>query len=374
MDIGRRQFLGLFSTASIAAGLRLWEDRRLQVEDSPGKKIARERGMEYLARAQGEDGAWRSSHYGIFRKGDVLTPLVMVALSGRRGNAMADDALERGRGWLDDLTGRVSNLEAPWSELQYPLFSASYATQFYASIGDTERACVWANCVEALQLRPDLGWDAGDARCGGWSDAPSPPRVCLGMEHVPDMMNPNLSATVFAVSALAAVGRIERAREAARFVKSCRNVDGGFFFALDDAVRNKAGRIERADGSFVYRSYGSATCDALGCLLAMGEPIEGEVVSSGFHWLQRHAENAVHPGDWAAERADSGRALVFYYGQALARLARQSGIANQLKEPLRRLTQEFARRQAEDGSWSNPDAESCEDDPLLATALAVQAF
>jgi hypothetical protein len=364
----RRDFLRLLGGAVLCAAGPAWGT----VTQTPAQ-----RGIAFLTRAQGADGAWRSAHYGFFRGGDALTPMILMALRASPEN----EASARGERWLDALTDRLAAHEAPWLELRYPLFSASYAAQFYSSRGDSPRAAVWAGMIESLQLTAALGWPAGDPRHGAWGDASVPLQRPPG-EHVPDMMNPNLSATLYAIQGLCAAGCIERARLAAPFIERCQNFsakpkssdDGGFFFAMDDPVRNKAGVAGKdATGRERYRSYGSATCDGILALLALGRTPADPRVAAAMNWLRTRTARFEHAGKWPADRADSGRAHLFYYAQALAQVLRSSD-ETWTAQSRRALSAGLSHSQSDDGTWRNADPESCEDDPLVATAFAITAL
>ena len=221
------------------------------------------RAHRYLAMQQSADGAWRSGRYAAFRGGDALTPVILWALqagsrSGFHAASSSSDekpasqatrvSCDLGLQWLCDLTDRLCDRDEPWAALSYPLFTASYSAQIFARCGDVDRAGTWVNIIRSL--RADDGTLAGRwaiPMCGAWSDASRPPRY---VSPVPDMLAPNISATALAVSALAAAGCAELAATARPFIERCQNFaaenptpcdDGGFFFALDDPIRNKAG-------------------------------------------------------------------------------------------------------------------------------------
>jgi hypothetical protein len=166
MNTTRRAFLGLLGGALLGAAGRASSG---QVSPLPALR----RGAAFLEQAQDADGAWRSTHYGFFRDGDALTPLILLALHGVPRSSRDDDAVAPGCRWLDALTDRLSGREV--LPLRYPLFTASYAARFYGARGDRQRAGAWAALIESLQLTRALGWPADDPRQGGWSDAPLPP-------------------------------------------------------------------------------------------------------------------------------------------------------------------------------------------------------
>jgi hypothetical protein len=77
-------------------------------------------------------------------------------------------------------------------------------------------------------------------------------------------------------------------------------------------------------------------------------------------------------------RSVGRESLVFYYGQALA-----DALAVLSREPCYRawaVTQQhllasgLIERQRDDGAWEGKAPNSCEDDPLLATAFGLRAL
>ncbi len=152
--------------------------------------------------------------------------------------------------------------------------------------------------------------------------------------------------------------------------------DGGFFFALDDPIRNKAGSAGRDPrGRERFHSYGSATCDGYLALRACGLPQEHPRVRAAQDWVRRNGEGLTHGGQWAAGRAEARASLAFYQGQALAAVLADVPPRD---EWARRLGESVATalidRQGQDGSWQGTAPDSCEDEPLLASAFAMRAL
>lgn len=390
--VNRREFLRLLSCGGVGFALPVMAcGPALKFSElAKARRAALDRASRFLVEFQGTDGAWRSDHYGFFRSGDALTPLVLTALqSCSDRDYLAEQGLVGGSEWLESLTERVSKSSEAWTMLKYPLFTASYAARYYAALGDTARAASWAECIAGLQHSEALGWAPSEARHGAWSDAPLPPGKPEGRnEEVPDMLNPNISATAIAVLGLAAAGRADQARLALPFIEKCHNWrsigpaqdstfdDGGFFFALGDPARNKAGVAGKdAAGHQRYRSYGSATCDGIASLLALGSKPSDARLAAGLEWLRtRLTVELNHTGTWPADRADSARALLYYYAQALGLVFKQCKELPWVARAQENLWRGLIALQNRDGSWSNPDAESCEDDPIVATAFAMHAL
>jgi hypothetical protein len=338
--------------------------------------------LGFFAGRQSPDGAWRSESYAAFRDGDALTPVVLRAMQAAPHAPKSNEAFAHGLSWLERLTDTQSQRAEPWAELHYPLFTASYAAQVLVKVGDQRRSLVWADLIEQLRTSRTLGWPADDPTCGAWSDAPVPPRYT---HPVPDMLAPNISATALAVQALGVVSGSAGVQAARPFIERCQNFaessrrnfdDGGFFFALDDPIRNKAGTSGHdAAGRQRFRSYGSATCDGFLALRACGLRRDHPRLRAAREWLRDHGAGLAHAGAWPEARGAARESLVFYHAQALAAVLRDVGSDARWAETFRQaLVADLSARQSSDGSWQGVSPESCEDEPLLATAFALRAL
>src|SRR4030095_5883465 len=377
--IPRREFL---RRACVLTGLALCGSSASHARPA---REALQSAIAFLMAKQSEDGAWRSDQYSAFRDGDALTPLVLWVLE-TAGDSPASSAIARGRRWLERLTAKQATLTEPWTNLRYPLFTAAYSAQFLAAIGDAGRASLWADLVERLRIQESLGWPAGDPACGAWSDSPIPPVLPKGVHLLPDMLAPNLSATVLGLQALAATGRQSRCAAALPFIERCQNYspgavdpldDGGFFFAIDDPIRNKAGVVSAdAEKRPRFRSYGSATCDGLIGLQACGVAHDHPRWLAAADWLKRNVRGMEHAGSWPHSRAAARESLVFYYAQALADTMSMMAPENSVwaTRQGKALAHDVVQRQDDDGSCRGCTPDSCEDDAILATAFAVRAL
>jgi hypothetical protein len=283
---------------------------------------------------------------------------------------------------LQEYTDALRERTDPWSELRYPLFTACYSTQVLSHNRDPERAAVWVKIIKALRTGEELGWPAQDPMCGAWSDAARPPRY---VAPVPDMLAPNISATALAVGALGTAGCAGVGLTARPFIEHCQNFtegaagefdDGGFFFALDDPIRNKAGSAGRdANGRTRFHSYGSATCDGYLALRGCGVPQEHPRLRAAADWLRNHCDGLTVGGDWPASREEARASLAFYQAQAFATVLTDLAADESWKQKSREsLTRALLTRQVDDGSWQGLAPDSCEDEPLLATAFALRAL
>jgi hypothetical protein len=242
--------------------------------------------------------------------------------------------------------------------------------------------------IEKLRITEALGWRGRPIDCGAWSDSPVPPRLPDGTELIPDMLAPNGSATLFGLKALSSGNPARELKSALPFLFACQNFsekpdgafdDGGFFFALDDPIRNKAGQAGTdSGGRRRYRSFGSATCDGLLGLRLCGVGSDHPRVEASLAWLRDHVHGIQHAGDWPNSRDSARDSLTYYYSQALAEVLVWAEAIPRHRHWARTqrklLVRDLEERQDREGGWRSQYGDSCEDDPLLATTFAIQAL
>jgi hypothetical protein len=342
-------------------------------------------GTRALVAAQGPDGLWRSRTYGDLKDGVALTPTVLKALVF--GPEVEGSAAARRRG-AGLLTGGPSR-----QELVFPIYTAAEAAIVLARLERKEASRAWLELLRSSQLTEELGWSPADPAYGAWGDALKPSsRADLDAGAT---INADLSSTLFALGALRIAGAPEddpAVRKALGFVARCQNLpeegaestpefdDGGFFFSPTDPVRNKAGDAGKdASGQIRYHSYGSATADGLRALLRCGLPPGHRRVVAARRWLEQHFSARTNPGVFAPARAAERDATYFYYVWSLAHAFRALGGRMQEGEGsgtawAELVAAELIGRQHGDGTWSNRFTASKEDDPLVATPLALGAL
>lgn len=116
----------------------------------------------------------------------------------------------------------------------------------------------------------------------------------------------------------------------------------------------------------------SVTAYAVCALLASGTAPDDPAVVNAVAWLLDRFDPTRVPGDFLPEREPLRNANYFHFLEALtdaftrARVPRERWAAP--------VARELLRRQAEDSSWRNDLAAGREDDPLVATPLAILAL
>ncbi len=362
------------------------------------------RGVRFLQARQAADGAWRSSVYGPLKDGPSLTALIAAILAKLGDEVRSRIALLRAVDYL-------INIDPSSAEITYPVYAAAGAVKAFESLialgslvalgsqGAGRCAAArdeWLAYLRSQQLVESLGWKEADESFGGWSFAHEPPAPIDGKPASP-MAAPNLSATIFALDALRFAGcpaNDPAVRKGLAFVRSCQNWsaetsavnsslvdsrfdDGGFFFVHGDPTRNKPGEAGiDADGRVRYRSYGSTTADGLRALVACGLSLDHPRVRAARGWLLNHFSADSHPGEYPADREHLRQSLYYYFAasSAEALLVSRPNAARYETAWATELCEALLGRQRADGSWVNAAVDVREDDPLIATPLAISAL
>jgi len=352
----------------------------------------------YLLGCQSPNGSWVSDVYGPFKDGLSLTPLVLHALLTLPAGKDVEPACRKGADYLASKVQSDGTIDGGQYGITYPVYTSAGAVQVLAHPGNgrhRKARDAWVAYLRERQLTEDLGWQPANKPYGGWGYSPRLPRKPKPGEPLLPLTESNLSATLFALEALHAAGSKAddpAIHKALTFIQRCQNYtddpkqreegfdDGGFFFIYDDPVRNKAGAVGMdRTGHERYASYGSTTADGLRSLLLCCRPLDDPRVAAARTWLETNFRGDIHPGKYANDLEHNRGGVYYYYCNSVSQAFR----AVQLKELqtprgkirwAESLADELLRKQRKDGTWSNPLVPQREDDPLVATSLAVLAL
>lgn len=330
------------------------------------------RGADFLLRAQAADGGWKSAVYGQLKGGAALTTLVLEALS-RLPQPTAEDraASERGFAFLSAGWAKRKTIAAPDGSLDFPTYGAALWLQARRRL-NVPTAALDSQATDfllAAQCGPARGFEAAHPAVGGWDflSAEDARGVTTGT---------NLSVTRHVLEALepTKTEAANHARKAALdWLARCQQRDGGFAFTPEPgSLNNKA---EYSDEALLQpRSYGPPTCDGVRALLACGVQPSDARVTRATAWLAERKRLDVVPGfEQLPPERGWQRGLRFYYYAALA------GLWPLLPDPERSRRREaladlLAREQLSTGAWVSDSDRMRENDPLIATSLALAAL
>ena len=328
------------------------------------------------------------------RDGPSLTPHVASTLFFLdQGGAPARDSFQMAATYLAGLMGKEGRLTV--KGLSMPVYTSAEASWVEGMAGNLASRDAWLAYLRAQQLGPSLGWTPADPEFGGWGYSVQTPRKPKSSSERPPLLEPNLSATVFALGALASAHvpvEDPAYQDALVFARRCQNFaeapdkddpsfdDGGFFFGPGDPARNKAGASGRDRfGRERFHSYGSMTADGLRVFLRCGLPQDHPRVRAARGWLESRYATTTNPGRFNPDREVLRDATYYYWCWSVAHAFMRLGLSeiDQDGKKVRwaeALAEELVRRQNPDGSWTNSFTDSKEDDPLVATPSAAAAI
>ena len=335
------------------------------IEDATGTAVA------FLKANQNDDGSFGKQIHDVGITGMILYG---IASGPQASQADAKQILDRGAAFLlanvqDD--GAINN-EPP----MLAIYRTSLAVMALHAIDPEKYKETIDNAQKFLtggQLSETNGnFTPQDWEYGGWSYPSSPEKM--------GKIEPDLSNLQFAISALKESGLSqddEAYRRAIAFIQRCQNRsesndqknvgnDGGGYYSPRES---KAGVVTLADGTTVYKSYGSMTYAILQSFIFCGVDKNDPRVRAAYDWITQHYSVDENPG--------MGQMGLYYYYVTMARTLTAMGV-EQVKTGDGRthdwkaeLSKKVISLQSPDGSWSNPQDRWMEGDPTLVTGYAL---
>ncbi|MBL7986833.1 MAG: terpene cyclase/mutase family protein [Chlorobi bacterium] len=351
------------------------------------------RAAEYLWGQQSSDGAWRSPQYAMLRSGQAFTPFVLQALlrlppellNGRQ------QQVERG---LEFIRGSINadgciGLGDP-DITEYPNYATSYGLRCLAAAGKPsdrpliERAIGY---LQRQQLTEQRGFAPDHLAYGAWGfgspDLPNGTPGHVDLSHhrmvLQSMREAGVKDQAMYNQAIAFLRLLQKHPSEQRQQPHDRldeqavgkvRYDGGFYFSPIVLGANK-GLQEPADAGHrpSFRSYATATCDGALALVAAGVPRTDERVGAVRNWLITHPILDRPEGIPEGDPEPWHLALHYYHLAGRCQAYRALGIGGDWPQQAAAI---YAAGQQEDGSFRNHHSVLMkEDDPILATALAV---
>jgi len=319
---------------------------------------------------------------------------VLHALAGapRESCAPPPGGIVRGLGFLrrnvnaDGLLG----MQDP-DVLEYPNYSTAYALRVLVRLGSASDRLLLKKMRDRLaaeQFGPANGFSEAHLAFGGWGFGGTHPPGTTGhmdLAHTRRVLEAlreasGVAPVVFERSLvfLRLMQRHPTERrthpapiETRGNLPKAPRFDGGFFFSPIVLDANKGAVQQDAQGPY-HASYATATCDGVLSLLAAGLSKDAPRVRAARDWLLAH-ERLDHPEGIPKDTPQDWGSAVYYYHLAVRAEAYAAlGLQDRLKDS---IASELTPKQRADGSFKNQKNHLMkEDDPLLATALALVAL
>lgn len=317
--------------------------------EDDGRSAAR-RAAAFLWSKQGPDGGWHSDTYGLLRSGQSLTPFVLLALLD--AHDPPKDAVDRAVAFIRSNTnadGEVGRVDPSLAD--YPNFATSLALRALDRAGKSDETPKYRAALRRQQFVEKNGWEPDSAPYGAWGMGGS-------IRRPPFPGHVDLSMTRHVLQAI----QDGNNGPALNYLERCQNADGGFLFSTVVLDANKAG---------AGRSYGTATADGILSLLALSKPASDPKLAAALNWLTKHHRTDGVPGFDEAD-AKWREGMLYYYLAASAQAFRGTGGGPEGWKA--DLVRSLVSRQRDDGSFKNASFLMKEDDPLIATTLALIAL
>ena len=358
-----------------------------QLPDDPGDRILY-RACEFLWDMQSDDGGWHSDTHGLMRGGEATTAFVLHALLNA-GDVCVADIGSRKKG-LDFIRTRINadgvlGLSDP-DIVDYPNYATAYALKILTKHGDeSDRELIWRirDYLVSQQFDEDRNVAFSHPAYGGWGFGETAlPEGGVGhvdlshtrrvLEAIRFAHHANEDTYNKASSFLRLLQKDSADERVGRAGVRTHEFDGGFYASAAVPVVNKSTPLGEVGGTYVFSSYATATADGALALLAAGAARHDERVKSARRWLSLfpkfdYPAGIPHdaPGEW-------GRVMFFYHIMVRAEAYRALQEPGHWREDIAELLRD---RQLPDGHFRNPyGAPNKEDDPLIATAMAVVAL
>jgi len=345
------------------------EEDPLSPELKESANNALQTAWQWLRFRQEEDGSFRSRAYPVLGGGQSLTPLVLWTLLRLPESLRAelDSEAQAAQRWILEAQEPSGALGFRGRIEDYPSYATALALRCTLSL-KPERWGVASRKMTDWLMRQQFmvarGWAEHPAE-GGWGmgseEALEPPRS----GHVDLSMTRTVLEALRDASPKASF-ESESMAAARRFVLRSMVKSGGFFASPVLPRLNKG--IEGVDGP---GPYGSATCDGLLALRALGYPRQHPVLQRSLRHL--HSIHVVdrNPGiDSGIKRALAEGMKHYYRAGAATVFALFGGPVGWRRQLIEAVLQE----QQSAGSWLNKNRLLNEDEPLIATAFAMQTL
>ena len=369
---------------------------------TPAEALAKAR--EFLWSQQHDDGSWRSEQYAVMRSGQALTPFVLHTLLAST-DSLTSTEIEKTKKAIAFIVSQLDDDgalgKADPDILEYPVYSTAYAILAIDRLRKLDQEASAEHRLKAsknlIRLSRFLISSQFDEKSGFTTEMPAYGGWGFDKAQQPgDPGHMDLAHTRRAIDAAFALGVhftnnggdvrartqrflavVQKRPETLEIqpipdgVERAKQIpfDGGFYFSPVVLQANK-GRLEE-DGN-TWRSYATATCDGILALLAAGVPKDDERVTTAVAWLKQHTSLDYPQGIPTDYPEPWGDALKYYH------VAVRAEVYDALDFPTAEklaLAEKVAALERPDGSFANAESPLMkEDDPLLATALAVVAL
>ena len=348
----------------------------LQEPASKEADVLLDRAVQFLWKQQDQAGGWHSKTHTLLRSGQALTPFILATLLEASPEAFEAEGTARGvafiRQHVDEhgMLGRSDPLI-----LEYPNYATAYALRvlaLYNDPGDEARVKQLQAYLLKQQFDGARGVLPNEPAYGGWGFGET--NLASGQVGHVDLSH---TRRVLEALRLSGMKRYKAYEKALVFIDNIQRKagapdayrDGGFYYSPVVVGANKGGLVAEPA---VYNSYATATCDGLLAMLAAGRSSDAPAAQYAIQWLYKHPELDAPEGIPIDRPTQWHRVLFIYHLSVRAAVYDRIGWPDEARNEMVALLRAHV---SPDGSFVNlHGAPNKENDPLVATALAIQTL
>jgi squalene-hopene/tetraprenyl-beta-curcumene cyclase len=329
------------------------------------------KGIEFLLKAQNNDGAWMPE------VGPALTAMNVKILL-QAGKPVSEPAIQKALAFIDTMKQK----DGGFYKESNPNYNSSIVLSTFAMMPDARKADIAGLQTFLRTLQQDgTKKDGADALVtkehpwyGGTSYSQGRPDLSNSSFYIEALRESGIPTTDPVIQrALVFISRSQLLGETNDLPFAKGSTDGGFIYSPAEGGMTRISDTDRP-GETGIRSYGSMTYSGLKSLLYAGLTQDDPRVKAATKWIQSNWTLEYNPGTSNAEGQ-------FYFYHAFAKALKAykhdeitdtKGVKHNWRNE---LIDALKASQKPDGSWVNAKAERwMEGNPVLATTYAVLAL
>lgn len=344
----------------------------------------------WLWQQQSSDGGWHSVTHAVLEDGKALTPYILYHLLQVPDHVYPKPAagVESGLDFIQrEIRASMQMNQDSLMMLNYPNYSAAYALRVLKRMDSDTALQRWI--TEHLlreQFTEHRGITADHLAYGGWGygepGLPYGQHGHVDISHTRRILEAlgereKAKAETEAIKkALFFLQGVQRDPSDPRLYEGCISrsllpYDGGFVSSVVTLSTNKSIPVYIEGAGYHYPSYATATSDGLLALHALGLE-ESTAYQDARQWLMIHYDMHTIEGLDPDDPEMWVDIMQFYHLAVRAEAMSVAGIPGKWRDDMLSI---LIREQHKDGYYFNPiGGVNKEDDPLMATVLAVQAL
>lgn len=341
--------------------------------------------VAWMWEQQSADGGWHSQTHAVLRDGLVLTPYILFHLLQITGEKSAREKERINKAFDFIVNSMQASISKDSNKLEdYPNYSAAYALRVLQKLDQNEPLQkIIADYLLSQQFVSHRGFHADSLAYGGWgygeSHLPFGKHGHVDVSHTrritEALMEGGYLDDTLQQAVLLFLKGVQRHPEDPRLYPGCISrvklpYDGGFVSSVVTLSTTKSHPVAIDSAGMHYPSYATATCDGFMALYALDK--NSVAYADATQWLLEYQNMNTIDGLSEDDQGQWAEIMHYYHFAVRAEVMSMIDPNGTWKEKIQNI---LLQEQLPDGHFVNPiGGVNKEDDPLMATIFAIQAF